>query len=767
MRRVLVTAILVMVYLFFLAILSWGAVFCVSTPAELQAALTASETNLEDDIIKVIQGTYNGNFTYNSNKGHSITLLGGYTSGCASRETNPSNTILDGGGSDRVLYFKNSDGGNIYIEGFTIQNGITVNNGGGVYASAFSLFDPIPYITINNNIIAGNQGNNGGGVYASASSDSGTSGGVAITNNAITINTASNKGGGIYASLYSLIASMGDIIIANNIIIGNNASYNGQAGGGVYASSSTSGGTASDITIVNNIVVGNIATGSGEGGGIYASSYGSMGLAGDIAITNNTISVNTANSGGGLGLNKVADNSIDVYNNIIWGNMALTGIDIFLDGTGVANGYNNDYSNMSGSWTNSGNNINENPQFIGSSNYHLQSDSPCIDVGINSAPELPDTDFEGDPRIIDGDNNSVAIVDMGADEYDPTVDLLGTWDGSGVWCRNSVTGSWVKMASPATQITAGDIDGDGTDDLLGIWPGQGGVWVKYSSTSSWSLLSSTADWIAAGDMNGDGRCDLLGTWIGQGVYYRNSDTGTWVKMSSPATQIAAGDIDGDGTDDLLGIWPSQGGVWVKYSSSSTWALLSSTADWIAAGDMNGDGRDDLLGTWSSQGVYYRDSDTGSWVKMATPASQITAGDIDGDGTDDLLGIWPSQGGVWVKYSSDGTWERLSSTADWIASGKMRSVGGTSIEGFMELPAPIGGYAEGPGSIDNYVDLSSEGPGGWNFVFQEEENLVPKEKELIGIMRIHGPGEPGFRYIEQKNLFPQERIEKKNNKIKRK
>jgi len=40
-------------------------------------------------------------------------------------------------------------------------------------------------------------------------------------------------------------------------------------------------------------------------------------------------------------------------------------------------------------------------------------------------------------------------------------DLLGTWIGQGVYYRNSDTGSWVKMASPATKITAGDIDTHG------------------------------------------------------------------------------------------------------------------------------------------------------------------------------------------------------------------------------------------------------------------------------------------------------------------
>jgi hypothetical protein len=63
-----------------------------------------------------------------------------------------------------------------------------------------------------------------------------------------------------------------------------------------------------------------------------------------------------------------------------------------------------------------------------------------------------------------------------------------------------VGGAWVKISSPATQIVAGQIDDDLSDDLLGMWPSQGGVWVKYSKTGSWVKLSSTADWIGAGKM---------------------------------------------------------------------------------------------------------------------------------------------------------------------------------------------------------------------------------------------------------------------------
>ncbi len=87
-------------------------------------------------------------------------------------------------------------------------------------------------------------------------------------------------------------------------------------------------------------------------------------------------------------------------------------------------------------------------------------------------------------------------------------------------------------------------------------------------------------------MNGDGRDDLLATWDGQGVYYRDSVAAApgsrWPRQ---ATQVTCGDLDADGKTDLIGIWPTQGGVWVKYSKTGAWAKLSSTARDITAGTM--------------------------------------------------------------------------------------------------------------------------------------------------------------------------------------
>ena len=346
-------------------------------------------------------------------------------------------------------------------------------------------------------------------------------------------------------------------------------------------------------------------------------------------------------------------------------------------------------------------------------------------------------------------------------------DFVATWDGQGVYYRNSDTGAWVKLASPATLVTVGDLYGDGIDDLIGIWPTQGGVWVKNSANGTWVKLSTTAHHIGTGDMNGDGRVDLLGTWDGQGVYYRNSMNGSWGKLASPATLVTSGDLDGDSKDDLIGIWPTQGGVWVKYSKTGAWSKLSSTARDIAAGDMNGDGRDELLATYDGQGVYYRNSFTGAWVKMATPADQVTCGDLDADGKDDLIGVWPGQGGVWVKYSKTGNWSNLSTTAKDLAAGKMRAGGGSpSPMGVLELVSPQGGFAEGPGISGIYEDRSAQGPGGRRFVYWQDKNLIPMENAHAGLRRIPGPGEHGFSCTEEPNLSPQDKRPKQKSETRR-
>ena len=64
-------------------------------------------------------------------------------------------------------------------------------------------------------------------------------------------------------------------------------------------------------------------------------------------------------------------------------------------------------------------NIDADPLFVDKTDYHLQYGSPCRNKGTNQAPGLGQMDFEGDPRVSDGN------ADMGADEFFPHLYHVG------------------------------------------------------------------------------------------------------------------------------------------------------------------------------------------------------------------------------------------------------------------------------------------------------------------------------------------------------
>jgi len=527
MKKRLFIVFLCLAFLALLAGGAWAAEYCVDpggggTHTDPHWALLAAQSNGEDDIIKVVQGTYNSTgsnyFYYYSSEGHSVDLRGGYTAGCASRVVAPANTILDAKGSSTVLFFQNGSGGNISVDGFTIQNGISASSGGGIFARSHSDSGAPVDITITNNIITGNSAAatcQGGGVYAMSYADSSSPGGsVTLTNNTVTGNTADYDGGGAYAGSFSTSGTGGTVTLTNNTITGNTTTHSNGHGGGVYATSysgsaaagtvsltgntitgNTGGGdgggvgawisgssgggtititsntvtgnttthsnghgggvyayaqegsgsgTAGDVILTNNIIAGNNAPGTvAYGGGVEAMSYSTSGTKGDVTATNNTI---VGNSSGHYGGGAVFDgNTGRVYNNIIRGNTATTTAgDIYLASLATADGYNNDYHEINGTWTNSNGNIDADPVFVGTGDYHLQRTSPCVDTGINTAPSLPATDFDGDPRIIG------SAPDIGADEYVPSGYVILHRDGA-LW--SSATG-WLLTTPPYYPGTA-------------------------------------------------------------------------------------------------------------------------------------------------------------------------------------------------------------------------------------------------------------------------------------------------------------------------
>jgi len=418
-----------------------GAIFCVSDETELQSALTTAAGNGEDDAIQIVQGTYEGNFVYASLEARNLTVKGGYTAGCSTREVDPANTILDGMGLDTVLALVSEYNANFSVEGLTLQNGSagTAMNGGGLYAKTQGDVD------LDGNTLTGNSAeSSGGGAYVYT----GWYGDVTLTNNTLSGNTADNNGGGAYVAG----GYRGDVTLTNNSFTGNRAE---NSGGGAYV-----GGNSSNVTLTNNTLTGNAADEHGSGAFVYGSKC-------DVTLTNNTFTENTSdNAGGGayvngnssnviLTNNTLIGNSADehgggaylsltnnnytcaVYNNIIWNNDASEGADLYIVNRGSnpfipvpVELFNNDLDQSANGtyiavpFTIDSSNLNNiDPLFVGSDNFHLTAESPCINAGNNDAPDLPNTDKDGNPRIVD------EAVDMGVYEYQGTVAPTASFTG--------------------------------------------------------------------------------------------------------------------------------------------------------------------------------------------------------------------------------------------------------------------------------------------------------------------------------------------------
>lgn len=156
-----------------------------------------------------------------------------------------------------------------------------------------------------------------------------------------------------------------------------------------------------------------------------------IGSEGDAEASNNTIIGNK----GGISVYNGSIVASNVYrNNIIFGNDS--GFEVQFAALSVYPGwrnnlvYNNkvDFEGVSDQ-TGLNGNISADPLFFdpGNNDYHLGCGSPAVDAGDSSSLSPSDTDFEGNPRLVDGSGSEVAIVDIGAYEFDPDVPLQVTF----------------------------------------------------------------------------------------------------------------------------------------------------------------------------------------------------------------------------------------------------------------------------------------------------------------------------------------------------
>lgn len=200
----------------------------------------------------------------------------------------------------------------------------------------------------------------GGAIYAAGQSS------PIIKNNRISDNAAATAGAGM--ALTEECSS----IVANNIIEGNSLPVDGTYGGAILCMGNK---TKTSPIIYNNTIIRNVAA---EGGAIYVT-------AASPVIANNIFAYNRT------GLRVRTGSKPAIKNNCVFENMLYS---------------------YSGTFPGTGD-IEANPQFVdyANGNYHLKSNSKCIDAGDDTVVQEGDRDLDLGPRIYG------AYPDMGVDEW--------------------------------------------------------------------------------------------------------------------------------------------------------------------------------------------------------------------------------------------------------------------------------------------------------------------------------------------------------------
>ncbi len=323
----------------------------------------------------------------------------------------------------------------------TIQNCVFVDNFSFIGGAIYNMSQTIDTCktSISNCNFNNNRAENAGGIFNSVSN------GMCLNflTNCIFENNQASKFGG---ALYNLASKKGTILSnLTNCIFNNNKSSNASGGaiandikdaklyelivgclfrknyayaGGAIQNMNTLNGKISSETL-NCIFTNNSAN---IGGAVFNAS--SSGNQNDISVINCTFFANSANIKGGAIANTRLDNGLcnpNIINCIFWKN---TGVD--RDVSNVSSNPNISYTLLSesncplGCKCTEGIIFGKNPLFVDADNgnFNLQSSSPVIDAGKNSA--LPDSmkfDYFGNHRFNNNSTNGVAVVDLGAIEY--------------------------------------------------------------------------------------------------------------------------------------------------------------------------------------------------------------------------------------------------------------------------------------------------------------------------------------------------------------
>jgi hypothetical protein len=268
-------------------------------------------------------------------------------------------------------------------------------------------------------------------------------------------------------------------------------------------------------------------------------------------------------------------------------------------------------------------------------------------------PNKPDRSYSAPLADLNGDGSLDMVISN--DAPDPKIVLLN--DGKG---RFTLAGTFGDPNWPTRNVVLADLNGDTSPDIA-VANRPGPSYVCFNDGKAHfrckPLGPETSATILAGDMDGDGSQDLVVACrdICQSVVYLNDGKGNFPRKlpfgpnKSSTRAIAIADFDGDGHLDIAACHEGEGlyvyfndgkggfgpGLQIAGRDALPYSML--------AADLNKDGKPEIIvGYVQAPGaIYFNDGSGRKYTRVPFGDNQgaiygLAAADLDGDGFPDIV-----------------------------------------------------------------------------------------------------------------------------------